>query len=76
MKIEAKITLALDAEERDKLVEAAKVLDNIYRNDIRNVVQFDVGGSSLIDTDDMATMMRKLIHLSDTGAPIPEDLDI
>lgn len=76
MKIEAKITLALDAEERDKLVEAAKVLDDVFRNDVRNVVQFNVSGLGLVDTDDIATMLRKLIHLSDTGAPIQGDLDI
>lgn len=76
MEIKSTTTIKFDKDERDKLLDAAQVLDDVYAKDLSSALQFDVGGLSLVDPDDMATMIRTLITLSDTGNDIKGDLEL
>lgn len=76
MEIKSMTTIKFSNDERDKLVEAARVLDDVFAKDLGCAIQFDVSGCSLVDPDDIATMVRKLIDLSDSGDSIKGNLEL
>lgn len=76
MEIKSTTIIKFEKEERDKLVDAARVLDDVFSKDIRSAVQFDVTKINIVDADDLATMIRTLIALSDSDLTVPEFINL
>lgn len=76
MKVNTETTIEFDKDERDMLVDAARLLDNVFGADINCVIQFDVEKRNIIDPDDIACMIRTLITLSDAGESIKGFLEV
>ena len=76
MVISTVTTLKLTDLERDKLFDAIHILDNMYSQDVDSAIRFNVSNMTLVDTDDIAEMMLKLITISDANETIRGELDI
>lgn len=76
MEIKSTTTIKFSKEERSKLVDALDVLDDIYQKDRQELVQFDVSMFNLVDADDIAEMIRKLIIISDEGTELLKNIEI